>query len=167
MHIPMVVREPTVRVYATIPAGQADALKALAEASGVPVARAVHYAVERLLDAARKDGAGAVTGALAPAAEPDAGDGAVAEVAQALGLRVPDPEPGVRDPGGGDGQFLLEAPREPDGVRPEAQPALQDRNRETDRGGVPDGGRETDLPAAPAAAPVTAPVDGAERAAAV
>ncbi len=89
----MVVRERTVRVHASIPASQADALKALAAASGVPLARAVHYAVERLLDVARREGALAVTGGLAPTTPGETGGDSVAEVAEALDLRLPGPEP--------------------------------------------------------------------------
>ncbi len=93
----MVTRERTVRVHATIPVSQADALKALAAASGVPLARAVHYAVERLLDVARREGALAVAGGLAPVERGRAGDDSVAEVAAALDLRVPEPDPESRE----------------------------------------------------------------------
>jgi len=77
-------------VHASIPASQADALKALAAASGVPLARAVHYAVERLLDVARREGALAVTGGLAPASPLETAGDSVAEVAEALDLRAPE-----------------------------------------------------------------------------
>jgi hypothetical protein len=107
MQIPMVVKERTVRVQASIPVSQADALKALAAASGVPLARAVQYAVERLLEVAGEDGVLAVTGGLAPAGDVDAGGDSVAEVAAALDLRVPDPELDSRDPVARNGQPTL------------------------------------------------------------
>lgn len=86
----MLARERTVRVQAFIPVSQADALKALAERSGVTLARAVHYAVEQLLDVARREGVVSVSGGLAPDAGHDPAAGSVAEVAEALDLRAPE-----------------------------------------------------------------------------
>ena len=85
-------------MHASIPASQVDALKALADASGVPLARAVHYAVERLLDVACREGALGVTGGLASASLPESASDSVAEVAEALDLRVPEAEPEPPEP---------------------------------------------------------------------
>ena len=116
MQIPIVVRERTVRVHASIPASQADALKALAAASGVPLARAVHYAVERLLDVARREGAPAVTVGLAPATPGETGGDSVAEVAEALDLRLPgrEPEPGASVQQNGESVLAAGAEQETD-----------------------------------------------------
>ena len=162
MQIPMVVRERRVRVHASIPVSQLDALKALAAASGVPLSRAVHYAVERLLDVAREDGALAVTGALAPAAEAAGGDGAVAEVAEALDLRVPDSAPGSRNPVGNGGGPLLLGPGEPDGAGQVVHSEAHASDRESDSPLEHESAHGAEQPAASPAAPV----DEAARAAA-
>lgn len=120
-------------MHASIPVSQVDALKALAAASGVSVSRAVHYAVERLLEVAREDGALAVTGALAPAAEAQGRDGVVAEVAEALDLRVPDSAPAAGDPVGDGGEPLRLGPGEADGVSRVVQSEARARDRESDR----------------------------------
>lgn len=86
MQIPMVVRERTARAQASIPVSQVEALKSLAAASGVPVARALHYAVEQLLEGARRQGGLAVTSGLAPENVSDPAVGSVGEVAEALDL---------------------------------------------------------------------------------
>jgi len=112
MQIPMVVRERTVRVQASIPAGQADALKALAAASGVPLSRAVHYAVERLLAVAGREGVLALAAGLAPASPPETGGDSVAEVAEALQLRVPEAGPEHREPVRPNGEPAPERPGE-------------------------------------------------------
>ncbi len=108
----MVVRERTVRVQASIPASQADALKALAAASGVPLSRAVHYAVERLLAVAGREGVLALTSGLAPASPRETGADSVAEVAEALHLRVPEAEPEHREPVRRNGEPVPERPGE-------------------------------------------------------
>ncbi len=136
----MVVRERSVRVYASIPSSQADALKALAAASGVPLARALHYAVECLLDVARREGAPAVTGALAPVRQGDTGADSVFEIAEALDLRAPDAEPG---------EPVLESPAEEGAERHAEQPD----DRGSDQGGDSESDQGTDLPIASAAAP--------------
>lgn len=149
MHIPMVVRERSVRVYASIPSSQADALKALAAASGVPLARAVHYAVERLLDVAKREGAPAVTGALAPARQGDTGADSVSEIAEALDLRAPDAEPEPPESVGHNGEPVLDSPAEEGAERHAEQPD----DRGGDQGGDLESDQGTDLPAASAAAP--------------
>ena len=118
----MVVKERTVRVQASIPASQADALKALAAASGVPVGRAVHYAVERLLDVARREGSVAVASGLAPERPQESGNGVVAEVAAALDLRVPAPDPEPAHSTGRNGVPVLALPAAPDGEQAREQP---------------------------------------------
>ena len=163
----MVVRERTVRVHASIPVSQADALKALAAASGVPLARAVHYAVERLLDLARREGALAVTGGLAPGRGPEAAGDSVAEVAEALDLRVPEAAPESRDgvPSATgtdpDSDRLADPPVEQPAVYRVAQPGAQDGGREGDHRGDRESARGTDpvaaSPAAPCADPAPAP----------
>ena len=145
----MVVRERNVRVYASIPSSQADALKALAAASGVPLARAVHYAVERLLDVARREGALAVTGALAPASRGDTGVDSVSEIAEALDLRAPDAEPEPMESVGHNGEPMLESPAE---EGPERQ-AEQSDDPASDQGRDPESDQGTDLPVVSAAAP--------------
>ena len=99
-------------MQASIPAGQADALKALAAASGVPLSRAVHYAVERLLAVAGREGVLALTSGLAPASPPETGGDSVAEVAEALHLRVPEAEPEHREPDRRNGEPVPERPGE-------------------------------------------------------
>ncbi len=158
----MVVEERRVRVHASIPVSQVDALKALAAASGVSLSRAVHYAVERLLEVARDDGALAVTGALAPAAEAEGRDGAIAEVAEALDLRVPDSPPGSRDPGGDGREPLLLGPGEPDGAGRVVQSEAQASDRESE----PPPEHESAHGAEQSAAPLVAPADDAVRGAA-
>lgn len=162
MQIPMVVKERRVRVHASIPVSQVDALKALAAASGVSLSRAIHYAVERLLDVAREDGALAVTGALAPAAEVEGRDGAIAEVAEALDLRVPDSAPGSPDPVGGGGEPLLLGPGEPGGAGQVVQSEAHGSDRESDLALE----HESAHGAEQVAAPLAAPADDAARAAA-
>ena len=136
----MVVRERTVRVQACIPVSQADALKALAAASGVPVSRAVHYAVERLLEVARRDGPLAVTTGLVPASPPDPGGDSVAEVAEALDLRVPEPEPERAHSVGRNGVPVLALPAEPDVEQVREEPAEQGVERTSER--APEHGTE-------------------------
>jgi len=169
MQIPMVVRERRVRVYASIPVSEADALKALAAASGVPVARAVHYAVERLLDVARREGALAVTGGLAPAGLTESGGDSVAQVAEALDLRLPEAHPGPRETVAPNGQPLLASAAAPEsdrsaeppveqpvaltGGQPVDQDAVQDGVQADDRESDHAGGQEPELPAASGAAP--------------
>ena len=161
----MVVRERKVRVHASIPARQADALKALADASGVPLARAVHYAVERLLDVARREGALAVTGGLAPASLPEAAGDSVAEVAEALDLRVPEAEPEPREPVRRNGEPAPAPGVDREGDRtadplPEqsvatasGQPGVQDGAQPDDCGSGHASGQQPELPAASAGAP--------------
>ncbi|MCY4121810.1 MAG: hypothetical protein OXG72_12915 [Acidobacteria bacterium] len=169
MQIPMVVRERRVRVYASIPVSEADALKALAAASGVPVARAVHYAVERLLDVARREGALAVTGGLAPASLPESVGDSVAEVAEALDLRFPEAHPGSREPVPPNGERVhvsvvvperdraaeppAEQPVAPVGGQPGDQDAVQERASADDRESDRASGLEPGVPAASGAAP--------------
>ena len=165
----MVVRERKVRVHASIPARQADALKALADASGVPLARAVHYAVERLLDVARREGALAVTGGLAPASLPEAAGDSVAEVAEALDLRVPEAEPEPREPVRRNGEPAPAPGVDREGDRtadplpeqsvatasgqPGVQDGAQDGAQPDDCGSGHASGQQPDLTAASAAAP--------------
>ena len=134
MQIPMVVTERNVRVQASIPASQADALKALAAASGVPLSRAVHYAIERLLEVARRDGSVAVASGLAPERPQESGDGAVAEVAAALDLRVPEPDPEPAHPAVRNGAPLLALPAAQDGEQAREQPAERPREHRTGHG---------------------------------
>ena len=140
MQIPMVVRERTVRVQACIPASQGDALKALAAASGVPVSRAVHYAVERLLEVARRDGSVSVTTGLVPASPSETGGDSVAEVAEALDLRVPEPEPERAHSVGRNGVPVLALPAEPDAEPIREQPAEQGAEQPSQR--TPEHGTE-------------------------
>lgn len=165
----MVLRERKVRVHASIPASQADALKALAAASGVPLARAVHYAVERLLDVARREGALAVTGGLAPASLPETAGDSVAEVAEALDLRVPEAEPEPREPVRRNGEPApapgvdREGDRSADPLpehsvatasgQPGVQDGAQDGPQPDDSGSGHASGQQPELPAASAAAP--------------
>ncbi|MYD86683.1 MAG: hypothetical protein F4018_13105 [Acidobacteria bacterium] len=110
----------------------------------------------------RDDGALAVTGALAPAAEAEGRDGAIAEVAEALDLRVPDSAPGSRDPGGDAGQPLLLGPGEPDGAGRVVQSEAQAGDRESE----PPPEHESAHGADPVAALPAAPADDAAGAAA-
>ena len=169
----MVVRERRVRVHASIPASQADALKALADASGVPLARAVHYAVERLLEVARREGALAVAGGLVPAVQGATGGDSVAEVAEALDLRVPDPgqEPsapahrnGVPAPGpGADGERdrIADPPAEQFSVPESAQPGVQGGAHDAAQPGARGSDRESVQGTDPAAASSVAPAGDA------
>ena len=157
-------------MHASIPASQADALKALAAASGVPLARAVHYAVERLLEVARREGALAVAGGLVPAVQGATGGDSVAEVAEALDLRVPDPgqepsEParrnGVPAPApGADGERdrIADPPAEqslaPESAQPGVQGGAHDPAQPGGSGSDPERVQGTDPAAVSSAAPL-------------
>ena len=100
MLIPKFEVEPRKQVQARVPVSQVAELKALALSSGVPVSRAVHYAIERLLAAAREGGSGALRTGMA---EPDSGappGDALAVAAGALGCDAADP-PEAEVSGGG------------------------------------------------------------------
>lgn len=120
-------------MQASIPASQADALKALAAASGVPVARAVHYAVERLLDTARREGVLAVSSGLAPERRPEPADGSVAEVAEALDLRMPESGSGRAESVARNGVPLLGPAAEQDGAQPSERGTEQVAERAVER----------------------------------
>ena len=139
MQIPMVVRERKVRVHASIPASQADALKALAAASGVPLARAVHYAVERLLDVARREGALALTGGLTPASLSETAGDSVAEVAEALDLRVPEAASEPREVVPRNGELVLAPGVDRESDRTADPPAEQSVGTAGGQPGVQDG----------------------------
>ena len=154
MQIPMVVKERTVRVQASIPVSQGDALKALAAASGVPLARAVQYAVERLLDVARREGALAVTGGLAPPNEVGAGGDSVAEVADALELRVPAPDPGSREAVGRNGEPTLALPVAQEGEQVGEHRAGQESGQPDEQQREPPPARSAEHPSEHEARPV-------------
>ena len=86
MKIPRVERERQVQVQGRVPVSDLEALKALAADSGVSLSRAVAYAVERLLAAARDGEADALRCGAADGRRDSAGGDVMADVAERLGF---------------------------------------------------------------------------------
>ena len=98
MRIPKFEVEKKEQVQSRVPVSQATELKALAAANGVSLSRAVHYAIECLLEAARAADPAVLRSGMVERDDGAPSGDALAQVAGALGFDASDRDAPVEAP---------------------------------------------------------------------